>query len=411
LCGTGRTRTLSHDFLTHRFDLEAPNAMTDDLRLHGALIGRAARDRLATPALVIDRDALDRNLARMAEFARAHGTVLRPHAKTHKSVEIARRQLAAGAIGVCCAKLGEAEALADGGISRLLITSPVVAEPAIRRLVELHRRCDELITVVDHPANAVALALGASAASAGPLHVLIDIDPGIHRTGVASPAAAVELAQRIHALPGLRYRGVQFYCGVQQHIARFAEREAAIRERMQYLRSVIGLLAEHQAAPAIVTGAGTGTHRIDAALGLYTEWQVGSYAVMDRQYAECELAPCGDGEADPPFEYALFVETTVVSANHRGMATVDAGFKALATDGGPPAIVSGAPAGASYRFLGDEHGAIVDPAGAHVWQLGDRVRLAVPHCDPTVNLYDSYHVVSGDTLEAIWPVSARGRSR
>ncbi len=394
--------------------------MTDDLRLHGSLIGRAARDRLATPALVLDRDALDRNLARMAEFARAHGIALRPHAKTHKSVDIARRQIAAGAIGVCCAKLGEAEALADGGIRRLLITSPVVAEPAIRRLVELHRRCDELITVVDHPANAAALA--AAVSDAGPIErsetggraprgidVLIDIDPGIHRTGVASPAAALELAQRIRALPQLRYRGVQFYCGVQQHIARFAEREAAIRERMQYLRSVIAVLAEHQAAPAIVTGAGTGSHRIDAALGLYTEWQVGSYVFMDRQYAECELVPGGDGAG--PFEYALFVETTVVSANHRGMATIDAGFKALATDGGPPAIVSGAPAGASYRFMGDEHGAILDPAGAHVWQLGDRVRLAVPHCDPTVNLYDSYHVVSGDTLEAIWPVSARGRSR
>ncbi|HEX3481448.1 MAG TPA: DSD1 family PLP-dependent enzyme [Kofleriaceae bacterium] len=382
--------------------------MTDDLRLHGSLIGRAARDRLATPALVIDRDALDRNLARMAEFARAHGTALRPHAKTHKSADLARRQLAAGAAGVCCAKLGEAEALADGGIPRLLITSPVVAEPAIRRLVELHRRCDELMVVVDHPANAGALAAAASAPGAGrPLDVLIDIDPGIHRTGVASPAAALELAQRIRGLPQLRYRGIQFYCGMQQHIARFADRDAAIRERMQYLQSVIALLSEHQVAPAIVTGAGTGTHRIDAALGRYTEWQVGSYVFMDRQYAECELT--GDGAA--PFDYALFVETTVVSANHRGMATIDAGFKALATDGGPPAIVSGAPAGASYRFLGDEHGAIVDPAGAHVWQLGDRVRLAVPHCDPTVNLYDSYHVVSGDTLEAIWPVTARGRSR
>jgi 3-hydroxy-D-aspartate aldolase len=383
--------------------------MTDDLRLHDSLIGRAAmRELLNTPVLVVDRDALDRNIARMAEFARAHGVALRPHAKTHKSVDIVRRQLVAGAVGVCCAKLGEAEALADGGITRLLITSPVVPALAIRRLIELHRRCDELIVVVDHPDNAVALATAASVwATDRPLDVLIDIDPGIHRTGVASAAAALELAQRIRGLRHLRYRGVQFYCGVQQHIARFADREAAIRERMQYLGSVIALLSEHHAAPAIITGAGTGTHRIDAALGLYTEWQVGSYVFMDRQYAECELT--GDGAA--LFEYALFVETTVVSANHRGMATIDAGFKALATDGGPPVIVSGAPAGASYRFMGDEHGAIVDPSGAHVWQLGDRVRLAVPHCDPTVNLYDSYHVVSGDTLEAIWPVSARGRSR
>lgn len=380
--------------------------MTDDLRLHAALIGRpATRGQLNTPVLVIDRDALDRNLARMAEFARGRGIALRPHAKTHKSVDLARRQIAAGAVGVCCAKLGEAEALADGGVAPLLITSPVVAEPAVRRLAELHRR-SELMVVVDHPDNAAALAAAVAAQGAGlPLDVLIDIDPGIHRTGVASADAALALVERVRALPRLRYRGVQFYCGMQQHIARFADREAAIRERMAYLGSVLARLAEHQAAPAIVTGAGTGTHRIDAALGLYTEWQVGSYAFMDRQYAECEL---GDGAA---FEYALFVDTRVVSANHPGMATVDAGFKALATDGGPPAIVSGAPAGASYRFMGDEHGAIIDPPGQHVWRLGDRVCLAVPHCDPTVNLYDSYHVVSGDALEAIWPVSARGRSR
>ena len=382
--------------------------MTDDHRLHGSLIGRAARDRLATPALVIDRDALDRNLARMAEFARAHRAALRPHAKTHKSADLARRQIAAGAIGVCCAKLGEAEALADGGIANILITSPVVSPPAIRRLAALHARVDGLVTVVDHPDNAAALARAVGASPGRPLGVLVDIDPGIHRTGVASPEAALALVQQVRALDGLAYRGVQMYCGVQQHIASFAAREAAIRERMAYLSSILALLAEHGARPEIATGAGTGTHRIDGAIGILTEWQVGSYVFMDRQYAECELA--GDGGA-APFEYALFVEASVVSCNAPGMATIDAGFKALATDGGPPVIVAGAPAGATYRFMGDEHGAILDPAGTHVWRLGDRVRLAVPHCDPTVNLYDSYHVLAGDTLEAIWPVSARGRSR
>jgi D-serine deaminase-like pyridoxal phosphate-dependent protein len=377
-----------------------------------------ARSDLDTPALVIDRAALDRNLARMAEFARAHGVPLRPHAKTHKSVDLARRQLAAGAIGLCCAKLGEAEALADGGIGPLLLTSPVVSPGAIRRLAALHRRA-ELMVVVDHPDNAAALAAAvgqASAAPAGgpldrPLDVLVDIDPGIHRTGVASPAAALALAQHIRGLPGLRYRGVQMYCGVQQHIARFAEREAAIRERMQYLKAVIARLAEAGAGPEIVTGAGTGTHRIDAALGVYTEWQAGSYLFMDRQYAECDLT--GDGGAAVAFEYALFVDCRVISCNTPGMATLDAGFKALATDGGVPAVVSGGPPGATYRFMGDEHGAIIDPAGRATWRLGDRVCLAVPHCDPTVNLYDSYHVVAGDgeTIEASWPVSARGRSR
>ena len=377
--------------------------MTDDFRLHGSLIGRAARDQLNTPVLVIDREALDRNLARMADKARAHGVALRPHAKTHKSVDLARRQIAAGAIGVCCAKLGEAEALADGGIPSLLITSPVVSPPAIRRLVELAARVAELIVVVDHPDNAAALAAAAGAERS--LDVLVDIDPGMRRTGVASAAAAVELARAIRAHDRLRYRGVQMYCGMQQHIASFAERDAVIRDRMQYLASVIALLAADGARPEIVTGAGTGTHRIDAAIGLYTEWQVGSYLFMDRQYTDCDLT--GDGQS--PFEYALFVDARVVSCNAPGMATIDAGFKAFATDGGVPVVVAGAPPGATYRFMGDEHGAIVDPAGRHAWRLGDLVRLVVPHCDPTVNLYDSYHVFAGDTLEAIWPVSARGR--
>jgi 3-hydroxy-D-aspartate aldolase len=377
--------------------------MTDDLRLHGSLIGRAARDQLNTPVLVIDREALDRNLARMADYARLRGVALRPHAKTHKSVDLARRQIAAGAIGVCCAKLGEAEALADGGIARLLLTSPVVLPAGIRRLVALAARVDELIVVVDHPDNAAALA----AAAERPLDVLVDIDPGIRRTGVASADAAVALARRIRGLPQLRYRGVQMYCGIQQHIASFAEREAAIRDRMAYLAQVLERLAADGARPEIVTGAGTGTHRIDAAIGLLTEWQVGSYLFMDRQYAECDLT--GDGAA--PFEYALFVDARVVSSNTPGAATIDAGFKALATDGGLPVIVAGAPAGATYRFMGDEHGAVIDRDGRHVWRNGDLVRLAVPHCDPTVNLYDSYHVFAGDTLEAIWPVTARGRGR
>jgi 3-hydroxy-D-aspartate aldolase len=385
--------------------------VSDDLRLHGSLVGTPARGRLNTPALIVDRDALDRNIARMADCARTRGVALRPHAKTHKSVDIARRQIAAGAIGMCCAKLGEAEALAAGGIGDILITSPVVSGPAIRRLVELHRRTDDLMVVIDHPDNAAALA-AALDSTAGPtdrpLGVLVDIDPGIRRTGVASAAAALELAQHIARLDRLAYRGVQMYCGVQQHIASFHDREAAIRDRTAYLETILAVLSQNHAAPAIVTGSGTGTHRIDGALGLYTEWQVGSYIFMDRQYAECDLT--GDGAA-APFDYALFVDARVISCNAPGMATIDAGFKALATDGGPPVILDGAPAGSTYRFMGDEHGAIIDPAGKHTWRLGDPVRLAAPHCDPTVNLYDSYHVFAGDTLDAIWPVSARGRSR
>jgi D-serine deaminase-like pyridoxal phosphate-dependent protein len=378
--------------------------MTDDERLHRALIGQqGSRRALNTPALTLDRDALDRNIAQMAAFARSKGVALRPHAKTHKSADIARRQIAAGAVGVCCAKLGEAEALA-GATPSILITSPVVAAPAIERLIALNDRIADLKVVVDHPANAAALA---AAARRKALKVLVDIDPGIHRTGVANPEAALALARAIGAAPQLRYEGVQFYCGAQQHIASFEERRAAIEERTAYLKSTIAALTQAGLAPLIVTGSGTGTHRIDAEFAAFTEWQVGSYVFMDRQYEECDLS--GDGA--PLYEPALFIESGVVSANTPGMATLDAGFKALSTDGGAPRAISGAPEGARFIFMGDEHGAIFDPARTHQWRLDDRVILTAPHCDPTVNLYDAYHVVSGDTLIDIWPVTARGRSR
>ena len=378
--------------------------MLDDLRLHRHLIGQPdSSARLNTPVLLIERAALERNSRRMMETARACNVQLRPHAKTHKSAHVARRQLAAGAIGVCCAKLGEAEALAEQGIHSILITSPVVTSAGVARLAALNAHLAELLVVIDHADNLASL----DAVVERPLQVLIDIDPGIHRTGVASAQAALELAARLQQTRQLRYAGVQMYCGVQQHIAGYAERAAQIRERTAYLQSVIELLSQHGYAPRIITGSGTGTHRIDGALGVFTEWQVGSYLFMDRQYAECELAESGPA----PFEYSLFVEASVVSANTRGMATLDAGFKALATDGGAPVVISGAPSGSTYYFMGDEHGLVVDPTQQYEWRLGQRVRLAVPHCDPTVNLYDAFHLVHQGMLEDIWPVTARGRSR
>jgi 3-hydroxy-D-aspartate aldolase len=260
--------------------------MLDDLRLHRHLLGQPDGCRhLNTPVLVIERAAFERNMQRMVEAARACGVKLRPHAKTHKSAPIAQRQLAAGAVGVCCAKLGEAEALAQQGIHSILLTSPVVTPPALTRLSALNARIAELLVVIDHPDNLASL----DAVADRPLKVLIDIDPGIHRTGVASAQAALELAAGLARTRQLRFSGVQMYCGVQQHIAAFAERSEQMRERTAYLRSVIELLTEHGHAPAIVTGSGTGTHRIDGALGVFTEWQVGSYLFMDRQYAECEL--------------------------------------------------------------------------------------------------------------------------
>ena len=380
--------------------------MRDDVRLHAALIGQqGSRARLNTPALVIDLDALEHNIAAMAAFAAARGIGLRPHAKTHKSHQIARMQIEAGAIGICCAKLGEAEAIAElGGVDSILITSPVVTAQAIARLVALHPALRELRVVVDHALNVAALETAAAALSR-PLGVLIDIDPGIRRTGVTSAAAALELAAEIQASPHLRLDGVQFYCGVQQHIAGYEERRAGIVERTRYLSEIIEQLMAAGAAPRIITGGGTATHHIDAQLGLFTDLQVGSYVFMDRQYLDCDLT----GSGISSYRTSLFVDAHIVSANTPGMATIDAGFKALSTDAGAPSIVSGAPENSVYHFMGDEHGAVVSRGAEFV--PGASVTLGAPHCDPTVNLYDSYHVVRGDTLIDIWPLTARGRSR
>ncbi|MFI4936736.1 MAG: DSD1 family PLP-dependent enzyme [Caulobacterales bacterium] len=374
--------------------------------LHAHLIGRqGSRRSLNTPALVLDVEALDRNIGAMAGFAAANGLKLRPHAKTHKSVDIARRQIAAGALGVCCAKLGEAEALAEGGIEGLLITSPVVGEAATQRLVALAARSPGLMASQDHP-DAVA-AIGAAAKAAGQrVTLLVDLDPGLRRTGVATAEDAVALARQIAGHEALTFGGLQFYCGAEQHIEAYADRREAIVQKTEKLLATIEGLKAAGLAPPIVTGGGTGTHAIDAELGVFTELQVGSYIFMDRQYGDCALR---EGESQP-FETALMIDARVISANHPTMVTIDAGLKAFATEAGSPPILSGAAEGSAYHFMGDEHGAIVPPRGTPPPKLGERLTLAAPHCDPTVNLYEAYHVVRGETLEAIWPVTARGRS-
>lgn len=381
--------------------------MTTDRDLHDHLIGRqGSRADLNTPVLVLDVGALDRNIAAMAALVAGHGVALRPHAKTHKSVDIARRQIAAGAVGVCCAKIGEAEVLADGGVTGILITSPVAAPAAIDRLAALAATAQGLMAVVDHPG--VAGRIDAALAAAGTrLDVIIDIDPGIARTGVASAEAAVALAKTIAASPNLAYRGVQFYCGSQQHIESYADRRAAIVERTAYLQEVIAALSDAGFTPGIVTGSGTGTHRIDLDLGVFTELQAGSYVFMDKQYLDCDISDGGEA----PFEVSLCVDARVVSANHSGLVTIDSGYKSLSTDGGVAVVQRGAPETAFFAFMGDEHAALIAPGIGTGLQPGDPVSLTVPHCDPTVNLYDSYHVVAGDTLVDIWPVSARGAAR
>jgi D-serine deaminase-like pyridoxal phosphate-dependent protein len=329
---------------------------------------------------------------------------LRPHAKTHKSADIALRQMAAGAVGVCVAKLGEAEALAQGGVSSIHITSPVVSAPAITRLVALHALMPSLTAVVDHPDNVAALA---GAGFTSPVGLFIDVDPGFHRTGVASPEAAVVIARAIEASPGLRYAGVQFYCGAEQHVPTAQARREAIIERNAILTAVIDALSAAGFAPPIVTGGGTGTFALDAEFGLLTELQAGSYVFMDEDYLACE--PIAGA---PTFAPSLFVDARVVSANTERMVTVDAGVKSFSTDvKARPRVAAGAPADAAYFPMGDEHGALLLPGSAERPGLGAVVTFTTPHCDPTVNLYDHFHLVRGDTLVDIWPVSGRGRAR
>ena len=365
----------------------------------------AGRWRLNTPSLIIDLDRLEENIAKMARLCEERAIALRPHAKTHKSIEIARRQLAAGAIGICCAKLGEAEVLAAGGIVSILITSPVVTAEGCRRLAALNRLCPDLMVVADSEANAADLS-GAGAASGRPLKVVLDLDVGQHRTGIAPGAGALALAGTIAALPHLSLAGIQGYAGHLMHVHDRREREAATLAVMAMLAGMRAALEEQGLPCPIVTGGGTGTFDLDPTAAVLTDLQAGSYIFMDGQYDDV----WEEGGARTPFRTSLFVQTTVISAPQPGSATTDAGLKAFATDAGPPRIVGGAPEGTLYLFRGDEQGGL-DFDGQNALAVGATITCAVPHCDPTVNLYDHYHVVRGDMLIDIWPVDARGRSQ
>lgn len=360
--------------------------------------------RLDTPALVLDLDAFEHNLRAMADIACRHGVCLRPHAKTHKSVAIARAQRAAGqVVGFCCAKLGEAEALARGGIEGLLLTSPVHGGSKLTRLLALHARLADLTIVVDDPEQVDALA-GTFAAAGRRMRVLVDVDVGSHRFGAVSIADALALARRIAAVPVLELAGIQGYAGSIQHIADYAERAAAAERPAATLAAIRDALRAEGLPCPIVTGAGTGTHEIDARGGVFTDLQVGSYAFLDVEYLDCTLTADDDQRLRP----ALEVWSRVLSRRHPGFVTTDAGTKCFATDGPLPRVVSGAPPGSTYRMAGDQFGRLILPEGAANPPLGAIVRCIVPHCDPTINLWDHIVCRRGETIEAIWAVDGRG---
>jgi 3-hydroxy-D-aspartate aldolase len=376
-----------------------------------ALIGKpGSRAQLDTPALCVDLDAMERNIAAMAEFCRHRRVALRPHAKTHKALNIAARQIDAGAIGICCATLGEAEVMVAGGIKGVHVTSPQVTPSKIARVVALNLAATEGFSVViDHPQNLADLTQAAST-SGKMLDVVVDFSAGHHRTGAATEEDAILLAQMAQTSAGLRLAGLQSYSGNLQHIANHAERQEKARQRLAVLSRLVGNLRAAGIALPIVTGSGTGTYDFDAEADVFTELQAGSYVFMDVEY----IAALRDGRNTLPFETSLFVQTAVVSVASAkapgGYVTTDAGLKCFATEGPKPEIISGGLPEASYDYAGDEHGRLFfTPATGAVPALGQRIELMTPHCDPTVNLHDFYHVVRGDTLVDIWPIDARGK--
>ncbi len=380
--------------------------MPVDYSPNQGLIGvPGSRWRLNTPALVLDLDALERNIDAMAAHCRTTGQALRPHAKSHKCTEIARRQKAAGALGTCCATIREAEVMVGAGVDGVLITSPVSSDPKIDRLMALHAANATLMVASDTPENVTALEAAAKARSVDhPLSVVVDFDVGTHRTGADGQEAVIALARQIDAADALRFAGVQAYYGHIQHIEAYDERKAAVAQEAARLKAVVAALNEAGLAPDIVTGGGTGTHDIDHREAVFSELQAGSYLFTDVQYNVCALTP----DKPRPFEPSLFVHASVVNNVHDSHAIIDAGLKSFATDGPAPEFAAGTPIGATYRFFGDEHGAVVYGDANERLDVGAQVACVVPHCDPTVNLYDVYHCVRGDTLVEIWPIEARG---
>jgi len=352
-------------------------------------------EEVDTPALVLELDPFERNLRRLMESVAGRGVRVRAHAKTHKCPEIARLQLAAGAVGVCCQKVSEAEAMVEGGIGDVLISNEVVGAAKLARLAALSKRA-RIGVCVDDRQN--LRAIGASGAT---LDVYVEVDVGARRCGVAPGAPALALVREVTTFPDLRFAGLQAYHGAAQHLRSMADRRAAIGRAAEAARSTRAMIEAAGLACPVVTGAGSGSYVFEIESRAFNEIQPGSYVFMDADYAKNEwAAPL------PRFEHALFVLATVMSRPAPGRAVVDAGLKASSVDSGLP-LVWRRP-GLSYVRASDEHGVIEIENGAAAPALGEKLLLVPGHCDPTVNLYDWYVCVRAGRVEALWAITARG---
>ena len=370
----------------------------------GSIVG-TSKWELDTPALCVDLDKMDRNIATLRSRLAGTGVASRPHAKTHKCPEIAKRQLAGGSIGICTAKVSEAEALFAGGVAPIVMTTSNVTASKIRRAMTLRKANPQFIQAVDHPKNARDLSDAAKAFGLT-ADVVVDVAVGT-RSGVPPDNRAVELAQLIDKLPNLKLRGMLSYDGGAQHIKGFKKRYADTLERFQPSIRTFEAFKKSGLNTEIFSGGGSGTYNIVTKVPGFTDVQAGSYIFMDAQYLEIGGQDNEDVFTD--FTPSLTVITTVLNTYFPNRLTTDAGAKAL-TLNQPPAIVIGEP-GFKYNAGSDEFGAIQFDKANKSYEVGDKLELIVPHCDPAVNEYDQIYGTRGDKVEVVWAISARGHSQ
>ena len=360
---------------------------------------------LDTPALCVDLDALEANLATVQQTVSSNGIASRPHAKTHKCPAIARLQMEKGSIGICTAKVSEAEVMYEHGIDQILLTTTNVTPLKITRAMNLRKWCSGFIQATDSSKNARSLSEAAQAAGII-ADVVVDVDPGMHRTGITPGQSALELAQLVDQLPALRLRGMLCYDGGSQHVKGFEKRKAQTLGRLAAAGETFNLMQQSGLNTEIFSGGGTGTYNIDHETPGLTDVQVGSYVFMDAQYMAIGGATNAERYSD--FEPSLTILTTVLNDQYDKRVTTDAGAKAC-TINQPWPIVKGE-TGMSYRSGSDEFGTLIYDNPSRTYHVGDKIELIVSHCDPVVNLYDQMYATRGDQVEAIRQIAARGMS-
>ncbi|NDV49772.1 MULTISPECIES: 3-hydroxy-D-aspartate aldolase BhcC [unclassified Salipiger] len=369
-----------------------------------ALPGMDAAD-IQTPCLVLDLDALERNIRKMGDYARAHNMRHRVHGKMHKSVDVAKLQIRlGGAIGVCCQKVSEAEVFVRGGVKDVLVSNQVRDPRKIDRLARLPKLGAKIIVCVDDLANVAELAEAAQRHGTT-IECFVEIDCGAGRCGVTTSEAVVQIALAIDAAQGLEFTGIQAYQGAMQHLDSYEARRDKLNVAIAQVKEAVAALEAVGLKPDLVSGGGTGSYYFESNSGVYNELQCGSYAFMDADYGRIRDKD-GNRIDDGEWENAFFILTQVMSHAKSDKAICDAGLKAQSIDSGLPVIYGRTDV--EYVKCSDEHGVIADPSG--VLKVGDKLKLVPGHCDPTANVHDWYVGVRGGKVETLWPVSARGKA-